>query len=165
MHTLCKPYAHCANWYYFFTPSLLRANRVNQSKHFTMFANYLHRFFVVWFWFGQSLILVYTRFETGQRAWRQRLHLSPSGASWRGWWASTWPMSWCSTTCCLCLDDQPPNGLHKVCLSLQLVYLKDPTSTKGLHKVWINWVYQCKLMYLFAQGLYLVYIWFTSNAD
>ena len=27
------------------------------------------------------------------------------------------------------------DGLHKACLSLQLVYLKDPTSRKGLHKV------------------------------
>ena len=27
------------------------------------------------------------------------------------------------------------NGLHKVCFSLQLVYLKDPTARKGLHKV------------------------------
>ena len=27
------------------------------------------------------------------------------------------------------------NGLHKLCLSLQLVYLKDPTARKGLHKV------------------------------
>jgi len=52
-------------------------------------------------------MLVYTRFETGQRAWRQRQHLSPSGVSWRGQWASTWPTSWCSITCCWCLDDQP----------------------------------------------------------
>ena len=41
---MCKLCAHCANWYYCFTPSLHRANRVNQSKHFTKFANYLHRF-------------------------------------------------------------------------------------------------------------------------
>ena len=34
----------CTNWYYCFTPSLHRTNRVNQSKHFTKFANYLHRF-------------------------------------------------------------------------------------------------------------------------
>ena len=55
------------------------------------------------------------------------------------------------------------NGLHKVCLSLHLVYMKDPTARKGLNKGWINVVYQCKLIYLFAQGLVLVYIWFTSK--
>ena len=55
------------------------------------------------------------------------------------------------------------NGLHKVRLSLHLVYMKDPTARKGLNKGWINVVYQCKLIYLFAQGLVLVYIWFTSK--
>jgi len=116
IHTLCKPCAHCANLCNFFTPSLPRANRVNWSNYFTKFATYLHSFCCGLLLFGQGSILVYTWFETGQRAWR---HLKDPG----------------------------------------------PSARKGLHKVWINWVYQCKLLYLFAQGLYLVYIWFTSNAD
>jgi len=182
-------------------------------------------------------------FETGLRAWRQRRHLSPSGAQayWCGRWASTWPTSWCtsSTTCCWCLNDQPcrsspteravacdfasllgwcrgrprgwepavpkfgwwaqcrsldaaradttassrsrpplstmepcswgPTDLCSVCKwfaqSSFKFAMRDTTAEKGLHKVWINWVYQCKLIYLFAQGLFLVYIWFTSNSD
>ena len=55
-YTPCVNHVHTANWYYCFTPSLHRANRVNQSKHFTKFANYLQRFCC-------DLVLVWTRFN------------------------------------------------------------------------------------------------------
>ena len=133
---MCKPCAHCANLYYFFTPSLPRANRVNQSKHFTKFANYSHRYCC-------GLVLVWTSL-----IWAER---HPSQNSVDGYDVGHWtrlgliqllrpalarlsPL-WRRAPAVQQVFIQFVNGLHKVDLSLQQVYLKDQTAKKGLHKV------------------------------